>query len=51
MTRCSHAVPESPITISGIGMCLSMSTILAQFQGASTYSREKRPPMLTPNVR
>ena len=43
MTRVRPAVPEVPRISIGTQMCLSMSMTRPTLQGASTYSKEKRP--------
>ncbi len=48
MMRISAAVPEVPITTTGIQRCASRSTNLPQDQGASMYSGENSPPTLCP---
>ena len=44
MMRISAAAPEVPTTKTGIQMCFSRSTNLAQLQGSPRYSGLTRPP-------
>ena len=46
--RITSAVPAVPITMNGIGRCLSRSTTLPRLQSAAMYSRENSPPGLQP---